>query len=365
MLPSHVKPPLVNLLRCLCEDILFLIASSQQVSEEPIAALARRRTPDYEQIARGGQPDNDDWPRWVVNMSAAVAPVRPPTWMPMHELVGSVSLEAGARGVRSLFTSRPSEKEVLRARKIGSLTVRALTSVLGSDGPLRADELMLRSCLIAALGLPEEDERLLVVEQPMPTQALEVYGDMDPRIARLLVRGGWLAAFSDGIEPREDASVGVLAQKLGLTPEENEAQRQEVRARVDGSRVFGGAAVDAIRYVLSDEPQASARLAWLAANLALPMVYRAEPLAAIENGGPVVLARRHTLERTAREACLSLAWFAALATDPTQTRAAELASRHDRVATDLSAKSEGVVARSVAQAQVDGQLNAAVVSAGL
>ncbi len=365
MLPTHVKPLLVNLLRCLCEDILFLLASTQQVGEEAIATLARRRAPTYEEVARGGVPDNDDWRRWVVDMCAAVAPVRPPSWLPMHELVGSVSLEAGARGVRSLFTSRPSEKEVQRARKIGALAVRALASVLGSDGALRADEDLLRACLVAALGLPEEDERLLVVEPPMPAQALEVQGDMDPRIARLIVRGGWLGAFSDGVDPREDALVGLIAQRLGLTPEENEAQRQEIRARVDAMKGFGMAAVDASRYVLADEPQAAKRLAWLAANLALPVVHRAEALTAIEAGGPVVLARRHTLERAPREACLSLAWFAALATDPTQTRAAELALRHDRIAADLGTKSEGAVARSVAQALVDGQLAAAVMAAGL
>ena len=48
----------------------------------------------------------------------------------MQELVGTVSLAAGARGVRALFTSKPSEKEVQRTKRVGSLAVRALTAVL-------------------------------------------------------------------------------------------------------------------------------------------------------------------------------------------------------------------------------------------
>jgi tellurite resistance protein len=359
------KPYLVNLLRCICQDVMFALASSHEVVEDELAAISKRRAAVHESIGKGGPVDIDDWGAWTVSMSAVVAPVHPPVWLPMNDLVQNVSLEAGARGVRALFTSKPSDKEVQRTRKIGALAVRTLTSVLGSDGELRADEELLRASLVAALGLPEEDERLLTAEKPMPPQAIEVYGEIDPKVAKFLIRGAWLAAFSDGIEPREDDAVHKLAQKFGIVAEDTEALRQETRARIDGRKAFGAAAVDAVRYVLSDEQEAGTRLARLTAELGLPLVHRSESLAAIDNAGPVILAKRHSLERMQREACLALTWFAALSTDPSDTRAAELAARHDRVATDLGARPEGAISRSMAESFTRMHLVAAAVSAGL
>jgi hypothetical protein len=362
---AQPKPYLLNLLHCVCQDVIFALASSHEVVEEELTAITKRRAPIYDSVAKGGPVDIDDWKSWIVSMCAVVAPVHPPVWLPMHDVVQSVSLEAGARGVRSLFTSKPSDKEIQRTRKIGALAVRTLGAVLGSDGELRADEELMRASLVAALGLPEEDERLLTAEKPMPPQAIEVYGEIDPKVAKSLLRGSWLAAFSDGIEPREDEAVHKLAQKFGIQAQDAEAMRQEMRARVDGRKTFGTASVDAVRYVMSDETEAGPKLARLAAELALPQVHRAESLATIDNAGPVILAKRHILERQQREACLALAWFAALSTDPSSTRCAELAARHDRVATDLGARPEGAVARAMAESFVQSQLVPAAVSTGL
>ncbi|MBI5537807.1 MAG: hypothetical protein HY898_34095 [Deltaproteobacteria bacterium] len=359
------KPYLVNLLRCVCQDVIFALASSHEVVEDELAAISKRRAPMYESVGKGGPMDIDDWRSWIVAMSAVVAPVHAPEWLPMRDLVQNVSLEAGARGVRSLFTSKPSEKEIQRTRRIGALAVRTLAAVLGCDGELRPDEELLRASLVAALGLPDEDSRLLTAEKPMPPEAIEVYGEMDPKVAKSLLRGAWMAAFSDGIEPREDDAVHKLAQKFGILAQDAEASRQETRARVDGRKSFGSAAVDAVRYVLSDEPETGQRLARLAAEIALPTVHRAESLAAIDNAGPVILAKRHALERMQREACLALGWFAALSTDPSLSRAAELAARHDRVATDLGARPEGAVARAMAESFLQNQLIAAATAAGL
>lgn len=359
------KPYLVNLLRCVCQDVMFVLSSSQTIVEDELSAVGKRRAAIYEAVGKGASVDIDDWRAWTIAMSAVMAPVRPAVWLPMHELVQSVSLEAGARGVRSLFTSKPSEKEIQRTRKIGALAVRALAAVQGADGDFSEDEQLLRACLMAALGLPEEDVRLLEAEKPMAPQALEIYGEIDPKVAKALVRGAWLGAFSDGIDPREDEAVQGLATKLGVTPEDTEAARQETRVKVDGRKGFGAAAVDAVRYVLSDEQQAAQHLGRLAAMIALPQVHRPEPLASIENAGPVILAKRHTLERGEREACLTLAWFAALSTDPSAARAAELAARHDRVASDLGSRPEAAVARGMADAMVQRALTTAAVAAGL
>ena len=47
-----------------------------------------------------------------------------------------VTLEIGARGLRSLFSSKPSDKEVARVKRYGSLAVRVLRAVLAADGEL-------------------------------------------------------------------------------------------------------------------------------------------------------------------------------------------------------------------------------------
>jgi hypothetical protein len=152
---------------------------------------------------------------------------------------------------------------------------------------------------------------------------------------------------------------------MGLSGEDTEAGRREVSTGLEATKASGAASVDAIRFVLSDDEQEAVQLARATAFLALPPVYRQESLAAIDHAGPIVLARRHALERNQRELCLALAWFAALATDPTQTRLAELAVRHERVASDLGAGSEAAWARATAGGFVQDQLAVAVQSAGL
>ena len=85
---------------------------------------------------------------WVVEMARALAPIAPPVWVPMMEVVREkVTLEIGARGLRSLFSSKPSEKEVARVKRYGSLAVRVLRAVLSSDGPLDACLLYTSRCV--------------------------------------------------------------------------------------------------------------------------------------------------------------------------------------------------------------------------
>jgi len=55
----------------------------------------------------------------------------------------------------------------------------------------------------------------------------------------------------------------------------------------------------------------------------------------MEQGAPVILAKRHALDRAGRSAALLIGWLAALHTDPSIARRAELLARHERVAEDL------------------------------
>lgn len=363
-MPPSPKPFLAQYLRAVADDGLFVLSSTDRSDREALQELATRRSVQYATVIRGGEPDTVHWEPWLVNMCVALAPVAPPVWLPMHELIDSLTLETGARGVRSLFTSKPSDKQVERTRAVGAFAVRSLSSVLGVGG-MSEDDRLLRRCVVAALGLSEEEGRGLCEEEAREPGAIEVPADLEPRLAKHVARGLWRAAFRDGLDPLEDERGMAFCQAMGLTPEDTEVARKQAQAEVDARKVLGAAAVDAVRYVLSDDEGMGPRLARIVAYLALPPVHRGEPLAAIEHGGPIVLAKRHALDRKQRELCLTLVWFAVLGTNPDQTRWAELSVRHDRVASDIGSRGEGPAARSGATGFVQDQLGMAVQSGGL
>src|SRR5205823_3770955 len=113
------------------------------------------------------------------------APIHAPTWMPMAEVVREkVTLEVGARGLRSLFSSKPSEKDVQRVRRLGTLAVRVLRAVFAADGSIDGEEHRTVTCLVASLGLAQEDAAALYGELPVPAEQLDVYGDIDPAVAK-------------------------------------------------------------------------------------------------------------------------------------------------------------------------------------
>jgi hypothetical protein len=352
-----------GLLRAVCEDAVFLLASSQRLSEEDLEAMAKRRAERYVELQKAEQ--TKDWDSWVIDMCVALAPVNPPKWLPMDTLVESLTLEAGARGVRSLFTSKPSEKEMTRARNLGALAVRCLTSVLGADGELSSEDVLVQKCLASSLGLPENMRAMLLAERPIPIEAIEIQGELDSKVAKQIVRGAWLAAYRDGIAGQEEASILALAKRFGLELADTESLRQEMRTSIENRKSFGAASVDAIRYVLSDDDEVGQRLARTTALLALPMAYRSESLVSIEHGGPIILAKRYGLERADRETCLAISWFCALSTDPSETRTVELAARHDRVASDLGSKGEARAVRGLTREFAHSVLGGAVVAAGL
>jgi hypothetical protein len=281
--------------------------------------------------------------------------------MPMAEVIEEgVSLELGARGVRSWFTSRPSEKDVARVRRVGAFAVRALASVLGAAGPLSPAGQLLRGCVAASLGLPEEERRALVGEEPVAADALEVPEGMAPSIARAVLRGAFTAAMREGEGPREEQAVLVLGRRTGLPAEEVTAVHGEARRAVEATAAFGGACVEAMRQVLADDADEGGAVAVAAARLMLPSAARREAIAAVNAGPPAALARRHALDRRQREAVLGLSWAAALRSDPTLARRLDRAARHDAVAADLGEAAAGREARGVIEAFLDEELMALV-----
>jgi hypothetical protein len=327
-----------RLIGALAEDAIFGLAAGG--GSGVLEGLGRRRGEAYQAILSGHRLNtmSGELDHWLVEMTRAVAPVFPPVWMPMGDVLREkVTLEVGARGLRSFFSSKPSEKDVLRVKRLGTLATRVLRAVYAADGPLDQEEQRTIAGLIASLGLPDEHAQPLHAEAPVAIEQLDVYGDVEPAFAKALLRGAWLASAWDSIDPREEHVIRVIANKLNFPAMELEVLRNDVVQKIDLRRTASQATVDAIRYVLSDRmPGHGVTLAAKTGLMMVPKRYRDEVMAQIGHGSKVTLARRYTqLTQEDRQMVLGASWAAALYEDPSIGRRALMRARHDRFAQDL------------------------------
>jgi hypothetical protein len=347
-------------LALLSEDAFFAVAGWGRLDTDQLRALSGRRTSAIVAAAHGAPPAGlDTWDPWVLALAAALAPIAPPRWVPLADaVVSGLSLEHGARGLRALFSSKPSEKDVARVRALGSMAVRAVTAVLGAAGPIDAEGDLLRRALIASLGLPDEARRELEAEAPLPAESLDLHGDLDGKLARSIVRGCFYAARLDGTDPREETAVIAIARKLGLTSEAVAETREEARQIGEAGKAFGDAAVDGVRWLLEGDREESDRFALAAARLTLTPIQRHDAITGINLGNPVLLGKRHKLDRKQREAVLGLTWLTAVHTNPTYIRRATLVGRHDKLAADLGDDESGEAARATLDRHLERELSA-------
>ncbi len=327
-----------RLVSTLAEDAMFGLSCGG--GTDVLDGLGKRRGEGYQAVLSGHRLNTmtGEFDNWIVELTRAAAPIYPPVWMPMAEVIREkVTLEAGARGIRSLFSSKPSDKDMQRVKRLGTLAVRVLRAVFVADGKLDPEEQRTIAGLVASLGLPDADAQPLFAEAPVPVEHLDVYGDIEPAIAKALLRGAWLAAAQDQIDPREEHVVRVLANKLSFAAMELEVLRNEAVQRIETRRTAGLATVDAVRFVLADRmPGHGITLAVKAGQLMLPRRYREEALAQVGAGSKVTLAKRHpNLGHEDKTTVLGIAWAAAMYEDPSIARRALLRARHDRVAADL------------------------------
>ena len=335
-----VADALNRLVAITAEEAIFGLSAALGNSHDALEDLVKRRK-DSHQLALNGQRVPrmlDSFDAWVVEMSRAMAPICPPSWMPMSEVLAEkVTLEVGARGLRSLFSSKPSDKDVARVKRLGTLAVRVLRAVFAADGPVDPEEARTLAALVGSLGLPDADAAPLYTEPPVEVERLDVYGEIESSVARAMLRGAWLAAAWDSIDPREEHVVRTLATKLNIPVVDVEYMRNEAIARVEARRAAGLATVDAVRYVLADRvPGLGVQLAVFAGNLMLPRRFREEALAQLGHGAPVVLGQRYKgISGAEKLSVIGIAWAAALLEDPCLSRQAMLRARLDRVAQDL------------------------------
>jgi hypothetical protein len=348
------EPALARALATLGEDLAFFTVAAEKADTDLFQKVARRRADVYGALLRGvSTPTATELHPWVLSLTRAMAPVEPPTFIPMHELVSSgVSLSSGARGMRSLFSSKPSEKDVQRVRALGAFAVKVAVIAMATDGPLVPEEMLLRDALVSLLGLPAEDETALFSLQPSDPASLPIPSDLDPKSARLVVRGAWVAAAQDGLDSRDEAMVVLLANRLGIPMQDVGGIGAEVKKEADARHALAAGAAEGIAFVTGMLPAQGLSRALI--ELAVPAPFRARLLATDPNGA---LTPR-TLDKTTRGAVLAIAWAAAMGRNPSYVGRARLAARHDRLAEHVGAAGDGPRVRGIVEAFLDAELSA-------
>ena len=362
--PTPATLALGQLVPVLAEEAMFAALAIPGATRDTVEGILKRRHEAHIDLIQEGQAlprmlASED--AWIVSLSRAIAAIAPPTWLPMGDVIKQkITLEVGARGLRSLFSSRPSDKDVMRVKRLGSLAVRSLRAVLCADGLIDPVERRNIAALIAALGLPEADAQSLLDEDPISVEHLDIYGELEVDVARAILRGVWFAAAADGLDPREEQVIRALALKLNRTTEEMEDARSAANLRVETARLAGLALVEVVRTLLIDRP-AGTEIAAVLGRLAAPPRYHEEVLAQAAQtsapggeptkGQPGLGKRYASLSADGRSALLAAAWAAALHEDPSLSRRAALRARFDRLAADLG--DEGGRVRASVEGPID------------
>lgn len=329
---------LLHPLAVLCDDLFFAMLASESLDDGAWEDLFKRRAAIHGDALRGLTPPSafDPTASWVLALIKDASAVCPPRWMPMRDLIESgITLNGGARGVRSLFSSKPSEKEILRVKRLGTLAVRVLGAILGADGPPSADEQLQLQTFLLSLGLPSEEENLLIATPLADISTVEVLGEIEPKIAAHMFRGAWQSALRDGLDAREEGALHTLASKLALPPKEVASLRTEAEQTTEATRLLGRSTIDALYWLLGDDVSTAHSVSNVVASLLLPDPERTSVLEALAAGAPPASVNRTTLPKAARAAALGVSWVAAMRTNPTLCRKAELAARFDTIARAL------------------------------
>ncbi|WP_394844354.1 TerB family tellurite resistance protein [Pendulispora brunnea] len=345
---------LTQLVPVLAEAAMFATIAAPGATRDAVEGILKRRHEAHVALAQGTSSprmlESED--AWIVALTRAIAPIAPPVWLPMADVLKQkVTLEVGARGLRSFFSSKPSDKEVQRVKRLGALAVRSLRAVLSADGLFDKVERRNIAALIGALGLPEDDAQSLLDEDPISVERLDIYGDLEVDVARAVLSGAWYAAAADGLDPREEQVIRALAVKLHRTPEEVEDARSAANARAETGRLIGLALVEVVRTLLADRAAGSGTdLVPALGRLAAPPRYHEEVLAH-QPGQGEIKKRYAGLSATDRGAVLAAAWGAALHEDPPLSRRSALRARFDRIAAELG--DEGGRIRASVEGPID------------
>lgn len=203
---------------------LAAFAAARESFPRHVTELARRRAPRY--AAPSQAPVGDAY--WN-DLAASIAPLLPSELMPMWGLIDAdLTLEGGAKGLRSLFSATPSARERRKVQRTATLAARVMSVVAHADGAVAADERRLIDMAMASFGLNDEELAAARAEGPTSASQLEVFGELDLRVRREVVRGAWQLALHGDLSKDEESAVVTIAAKLEISAE-LDLVRREVR----------------------------------------------------------------------------------------------------------------------------------------
>lgn len=354
-----------DVLRVACEDAMYAVAGA---SLKGLETVRQQRALSYESIAREGVANAivmADFDAWLATLTRATAGEIAAWFIPMrHAIADGMTLHRAPRGLRGLIPIGVEEQRA-RTRRDGVFAVRVARAVAAADGVVSPDEARALELLLSALGLPDEDGRVLRAEAPIPMGAIEI-PQLDSKSAKAILAGAWQVAGCDGFDDNERDAVNELAKRLGIDDLTLETIRVDESDAVESQRRLGQAMVDVVRYVTHVLPPEEANALTLATvHMAIPPIDRAEALRVVTTAATTPLAQRHELDRGARERVLAVAWIAALAIDPRLSMRAALRARHDHAATHLDAERQAKSAREEVESFLDDILTHAAVIVGV
>lgn len=345
-----------HVLRHACEDALFAVAGS---SLKALSVVREQRAAAHDAIARGESAVvMADFEAWLASLTAAVAGDFAPWFVPMHDAIeAGMTLHGGPRGLRAVI---PIGVDEARARLLaeGVFAVRVARAVSSAGGGVASEsESRALELLIEGLGVPEAEARVLRAEAPIPIAAMEL-PELDAKKAKVILRGAWQVAASDGLDDAEREAIDALVARLGVDVAALEPLRSEELAAVEDQRKLGRALVDVVRYVAAalPAPEASA-FALAAVHLSVPPLDRAEALRIVTTNATTPLVESHDLDRGDLERVLAAGWLVALAVDPSMSLRAALRARHDHAATHLDAARVARSAREAVEEYLDAILD--------
>lgn len=292
---------------------LVAIACCREDFEGLLEPLARRRAPLY------AQPQSPLWgDLYWAGLAQSLAAVGPAQWMPMSTVVElGITLEGGAKGLRGLFTKAPSEKERKRVQKTATLAGRILEMVANADRSLSPDEARLVAMAMNSFGLSPEELSQVRPGRALTFEDLEIFGDLDIKTRRALLRGAWQLAAASTLDPARELAVRGVASRLELQ-HEADLSRSEVLAAQQRQTELAQVAIELTRSacrLLTPEQARAALLHLLSA--VTPPPRRAELEAHAFSTNPVQLGAMPKLDNARKKQAVCAAFASVIAHDPT------------------------------------------------
>ncbi len=296
------------------KDLISLVASREDFSDllEP---FAKRRA------ATWAQPQSTLWSTlYWPGFAQAMAGVGAPSWLPMNAVLDlGLTLEGGAKGLRGFFTKAPSDKERKRVLKTATLAGRILEMVANADHSLSTDEARLVSMTMNSFGLSAEELQNVRPGRALTFEDLEIFGDLDLKTRRALLRGAWQLAATASLDPSRELAVRGVAARLEVQTEVD-LVRQEVLALQQRQYECALTTVELARSAARLLPPEATRvpMAHLVEAIA-PSARKAELEAHAFSTSPIQLGAVPKLDTLRKRQAIALAYTAVLAHDPSQS----------------------------------------------